>query len=613
MKYPFPLNVLAASAAIAALASPLAHAQAEAGQSITITAARQPLAVSQALAEVTVLDAQALQRSEARTLAELLAQQAGLQLSSNGGLGKTSSLFIRGLEARHTLLLVDGVRVGSATVGTPSLDNLPLEAVERIEIVRGPMSSLYGSGAMGGVIQVITRRGGQGLSGNAKLAAGSQAYGQAAAGLGFGDGRFDAALQLQHTQTDGQSASNPRVPFGQYNDDRDGWKQDGGSLRLGWRVAGDWRLEALALAARGRTQLDDGPGADARAELTTQSTVLSARGTVLGPWSTRVSLGESVDGYETLSSASPFASLGLIRTRSRQLAWENTVATPLGTALALAERTTETVSRPGQPFATSERDIDAVALGLAGSAAGHTWQASLRRDRNSQFGGVSTGALGWGYAITPGWRIGASAGTSLNAPSFNQLYFPNFGNPLLLPEKGEHAEMHVRWLWGMHSLRASTWAHEYRGFITSGPQPVNLPLARINGVSLAYEGAWDSWRWQAAAEHTDPRNATEGSANRDKLLPRRAQNALRLGADWTQGAFSAGGSLVAFSHRFDNAANTVRLAGYATLDLRADWALQPGLSLGLRVNNVGDTGYETALGYDQPGRQAFVTLRAQWK
>ncbi len=613
MKYPLSLNLLAASAAVAALASSPAHAQAETGPSITITAARQPLAVSQALAEVTVLDAQALQRSEARTLAELLAQQAGLQLSSNGGLGKTSSLFIRGLEARHTLLLVDGVRVGSATVGTPSLDNLPLEAVERIEIVRGPMSSLYGSGAMGGVIQVITKRGGQGLGGNAKLAAGTQAYGQAAAGLGFGDGRFDAALQVQHTQTDGQGASNPRVPFGQYNDDRDGWKQDGGSLRLGWRVAGDWRLEALALAARGRTQLDDGPGADARAELTTQSTTLSARGTVAGPWSTRVSLGESVDGYETLASASPFASLGLIRTRSRQLAWENTVSTPLGTALALAERTTETVSRPGAPFAVSERDIDAVALGLAGSGAGHTWQASLRRDRNSQFGAVSTGALGWGYAITPGWRIGASAGTSLNAPSFNQLYFPNFGNPLLLPEKGEHAEMHVRWLWGAHSLRASTWAHEYRGFITSGPQPVTLPLARINGVSLAYEGAWESWRWQAAAEHTDPRNATAGSANDGKLLPRRAQNALRLGADWAAGAFSAGGTLVAFSHRFDNAANTVRLAGYATLDLRADWTLQPGLSLGLRVNNVGDTAYETALGYDQPGRQAFVTLRAQWK
>ena len=130
-----------------------AQAQSE---TVVVTATRTPLRISDAVAEVTVLDRAALDRAEGRTLVELLAQQPGLQTSGNGGLGKTSSVFIRGLEARHTLLLVDGVRVYSATVGTPSLDNLPLEAIERIEIVRGPMSSLYGNGAMGGVIQVFT-------------------------------------------------------------------------------------------------------------------------------------------------------------------------------------------------------------------------------------------------------------------------------------------------------------------------------------------------------------------------------------------------------------------------------------------------------------------------
>ena len=580
---------------------------------ITVTAARTPMGVNEAVAEVTVLDRAAIERSEARTLAELLSQQAGLQFASNGGLGKTASVFIRGLESRHTLLLVDGVRVGSATVGAPSLDNLPLEVVERIEIVRGPMSSLYGSGAMGGVVQVFTRRGTQVFSANAKLSAGSHRFGQAAGGVGFGNGLFDAAAQVQHTDTKGVSASNPQAPFGAYNDDRDGWRQTAGSLRLGWQPGGDWRVEWLSLQSQGLTRLDDGPGADARAEVTNRHVALSARGTVRGPWQARVMVSEAIDRYDTLSSASDFASLGAIQTRSRQLGWENTVLTPWGTALALLERTREEVSRPDQPFAVSQRDIDALALGLSGNAAGHSWQGSVRHDRNSQFGGVSTGALGYGYAFSPNWSAGASLGTSHTVPSFNQLYYPDFGNPTLLPEKGEHGELSLRWSAGEHSLRAAYYEHRYRGFITAGPQPVNLPRVEIDGFTLSYEGRWRALALTASLDRTDPRNATAGDANHGKLLVRRAQDALRLGADWEAAGWSVGATVAAFSHRFDDVANTVRLAGYGTLDLRADWLLMPGTRLGLRLNNVGDQRYQTVLGYNQPGREGFVTLRHEWR
>ena len=585
---------------------------AAAQDTITVTATRTPLRVDQAIAEISVLERADIERSEARTFAELLSQQAGLQFASNGGLGKTASLFIRGLEARHTLLLVDGVRVTSATVGSPSLDNLPLEALERIEIVRGPMSALYGNGAMGGVIQVFTRRGTQGLSSNAKLAAGSHRYGQASAGGSYGTALYDVAAQLQHVDVDSPSATSPRYPFG-HNPDGDGWRQTGGSLLLGLNPGGGWRLEAMNLQAVGLTRIDDGLGADARAELTSRASSLSARGPVLGPWQTRLTLSDSLDAYDTLASASVFASLGVIRTRTRQLAWENTVATPVGRALALLERTTETVARPGTPFTVSERDIDALAAGLDGSAGVHTWQGSLRRDRNSQFGGITTGAVGYGLRLTDTLRLGASAGTSHTLPSFNQLYFPGFGSPTLQPEKGRHAELSARWTAGGHSLRAAAYAHRYRGFITSGPQPVNLPEVDIDGVTLSYEGQWREIAFTGSLDHVDPRNATVDNANFGKLLPRRARNAARLGADWEAAAWKAGATLAAFSHRFDNANNTTRLAGYATLDLRAEWAFAPGYALGLRLNNVGDKRYETVLGYDQPGREGFVTLRAQWR
>jgi len=584
-----------------------AHAQADA--TVTVTATRTPVRVSEVVAEVSVIDRAALDRAAGRTLVELLSQQAGLQFSSNGGLGKTASLFMRGLEARHTLLLVDGVRVGSATVGSPSLDNLPLESVERIEVVRGPLSSLYGNGAMGGVIQVFTKRGSAGATTNAKLTAGSHGYAQAAAGGTWGDGRVDLAAQLQRTLYNGRSASNPRVPFGSYNPDDDGFRQTGGSLRAGWQLLPDWRLDALALQSRGETQLDDGPGADARALLSNRVTSLATSGRVQAGWRTRLAVSQSSDGYETLSSASAFASLGLIESKLRQWQWENTFSTPIGELLALAERQTERVSRPGAPFAVSERDIDALALGLNGSAAAHVWNASLRRDRNSQFGNANTGAAGYAYALSRAWRIGASVGTSFVAPSFNQLYFPNFGNPLLEAEKGRHAELSVRWTAGEHSLRAAYYENRYRGFITSGANPVNLPKAQIDGLTLAYEGRWRELALQASLDHTDPRNDTVGSANFDKLLPRRARNAARLGADWLVGPWQAGATLAAFSHRFDNAANTVRLGGYATLDLRAEWAATRELALGLKLNNAADKRYETSLGYDQPGRAVFVSVR----
>lgn len=580
---------------------------------VTITATRSPARASEVVAEVTVIDRAQIERAAGRTLPELLAQQAGLQVSSNGGAGKVSSIFIRGLEARQTLLLLDGVPVSSATVGTPSLDNLPLELIDRIEIVRGPMSSLYGNGAMGGVIQLFTWRASQGASASLKLAGGTQHTGQAAAGISVGTSAFDLVASAQRSTTQGRSATNASVPFGSYNADRDGFNQTAGSLKLGWQLAPAWRLEGLTLRSDGVTRLDDGPGADARAELRNTVHQLALDGQALPVWHTRVSLAESTDAYDTLASASAFASLGTVQTVQRRLAWENRVATPVGQALALLERTRQTVSRPGQPFSVSERDIDAASLGLSGQAAGHSWQASLRRDHNSQFGGITTGALGWGYAFAPGWRALASAGTSHTLPSFNQLYFPNFGNPLLQPEKGQHVEAGVQWTGAGQQVRAAWYQHRYRGFITAGPQPVNLPRAEIDGLTLSWQAQWRQLALDASLDHTDPRNATTGNANVDKLLPRRARDAARLGAQWQAGAVSLGAQLQLFSHRFDDAANTARLGGYGTLDLNASWQLRPDLALDVKFNNLADKRYHTALGYDQPGRSALLAVRYRLK
>lgn len=595
------LSSLLAAAAVSV------QAQSSPTETLTVTATRTPVRASEVVAEVTVIDRAQIERAQGLTLPQLLARQPGLQFSSNGGAGKTSSVFIRGLEGRHTLLLVDGVPVSSATVGTPSFDNLPLELIERIEIVRGPMTSLYGNGAMGGVIQLFTRRAVQGLGASWMLAGGSRRQARGAAGVSYGDGRFDLIANVQRGTTHGQSATNPTVPFGSHNPDDDGFQQDSGSLKLGWQIAPDWRAEALSLVSLGRTRIDDGPGADAIAALRNRVHQLSVDGRFTAGWRGRLTGSESVDEYDTKTSASAFASFGPVRSQQRRLALEQRFATPVGQLLALAERTEQVVSRPGTPFTVSERDIDAAAVGLTGAAAGHTWQASLRRDRNSQFGGVTTGALGYGYALTPAWRVLASAGTSHTIPSFNQLYFPGFGNPNLLPEKGTHGELGLQWTGNGQQLRAAYFQNRYRDFITSGPVAQNVRRAEIDGLSASWTATFDRLALDASIDHADPR-VTEGPSSGNQLQ-RRARNAVRASAEWAEGAWTHGAEWQAAEHRYDDLANTYRLGGYGTLALYTRWAFDRELSATLRVDNVGDKRYELARGYDQPHRSVLASLR----
>ena len=575
---------------------------------VVVTGARVPQRVEQALAEVTVIDRTQIEAASGRTLPELLAREPGVQFTSNGGLGKIASVSLRGLEARHTLLLIDGVRYGSATVGTPSWENLPLDAIERIEIVRGPLSGLYGSDAVGGVVQIFTRGGTPGLKPDASLTVGSKSYAEGGAGLRFGVGAFDGAVRVQHLRSDGFSATNPNVPFGSFNADDDGFKQTSATARAGFKFGG-WRADATLLKSQGRTQYDDGPGADARAELRSEVISLTAQGPVAGPWRTLLRAARSTDEFDTLESASAFATLGTIGTEQKQFAWENTVATPLGTVLALAERIEQVVSRPGAPFAVSERTITGAGLGLAGNAGVHHWQASLRRDRNSQFGSQTTGSLAWGVDVVPALRAAASFGTSFVAPSFNQLYFPGFGNPNLLPEEGRQSEFSLRWRGDGASARLAWFDNRIRGYISSGPLPTNIPRTRIEGLSASVDAALGAFTLAASLDSIEPLNVSEGTANFGKVLPRRVQESLRFAVDWRAGAFSVGGTASAFGERFDNAANTTLLGGYGTLDLRADWRFAREWALGVKLNNAGDKRYETVFGYNQPGREVYLTLR----
>jgi vitamin B12 transporter len=596
------------------LAVAAAHAPARADdagapqQVVAVTALREPALVTETVAEVTVLSRSDLDKATGLTLTEVLARQPGLQAARYGGPGQASELFIRGLEARHTVLLVDGARVGSATLGEPSLDNLPVALIDHIEIVRGPLSSLYGSDAAGGVVQVFTRHGpGSAVAG--ELTLGSLGAVQARAGLRAGGDGFDLALDAQHSGTRGFSATNPHVPYGIYDPDRDGFAQDAFDLRGGWQIARDWRLEALALDSSGLVHFDDGPGTDSRALLVDRILSLRLDARLGEDWRMGWSAARTTDDYDTLASANPYTLTGTIGTVQQQLAWDTRVATPIGSLMGLLEATSEQVEQPGTPFAVDQRDIYAAALALDGRARGVVWQASVRRDHNSQFGDPTTGAAALAWELDPSWRLGASWGTSFVAPSFNQLYYPGYGNPALQPERGRSGEISVRWTAGEDQLRASFYRSRIRGFIASGAQPYNVPEARVDGLTLAGEGHWRALVVQGSIDLLDPRTAAPDGSGRTLLLPRRARESLSADIAWSLDAGLVGGAVTAASQRYDDAPNTIVLPSYATFDLYGEYRLGDGWSLGVRADNVTAKVYETAYGYNQPGRAFYATVR----
>ena len=281
------------------------------------------------------------------------------------------------------------------------------------------------------------------------------------------------------------------------------------------------------------------------------------------------------------------------------------ISNAIGTALVGVESIKEAVSGT-QAYAVRSRTTEAAFAGLQGEAAGHIWQANLRRDSNSQFGGATTGFASYGYQLTPNWRPHLAYGTSFKTPSFNTLYFvsPSFtGNPSTQPERGKNREFGLTWSQGAHEVKLTRFDNRIRGFITLQPAVTNVPRVRIEGWSLGWVAAAGAWRWNAQLELLEARN----QLNRLKLV-RRADEQLTVGVDHSTGAWTWGTSLLAQGRRFDNAANTVPLAGFATVDLYARYRIDPQWSVSLRLNNLADKVYETARGYNQPGRAAYVTL-----
>ncbi len=601
----------AAVLAAALAAAPVAAQDGD--DALVVTATRYPMRASSLLADVTVVQRAEIERAGASGLVDLLSRQPGVQITSTGGIGSASAVFLRGANAGQTVVLIDGVRVGSATTGAPALDTIPLGQVERIEILRGPASALYGADAIGGVIQIFTKRGRGPAAVSAFAGAGTNWTGEADAGVAGTTGGFAYSLGGGAFTTRGYSATDSPLtqPFA-FNPDRDGYKNANGAGSFSYDIGDANQVGASALYSKGRNEFDNGPSSfNARLDKITEAYAAYWRSRFLPAWTSTVRLAQGVDDLTSVTA--PTAST-FFRTTQNQLTWQNDFSLPFGRALAAYENREEKVDS-STPFAVQSRTIRSVLGGVTAGFGPHELQGNLRNDDNSQFGSKTTGLAGYGYRFNPQTRAWASYGTAFRAPSFNDLYFPASAfctpcsNPNLKPEEATTVEAGFAWEPGPHRFGVVAYDSRITNLIVfdvATSRPSNVGRAEIYGTTLTYTGSFPLWDVTGSVDFLHARDETTG-----KWLPRRAEGATSWRALYRGERWQPGIELVAVGPRYDDPANTRRLASYAVLNLTLRYVIAPEWSVEARANNVTDTEYETARGFPMPGASLFVGVRYQ--
>jgi vitamin B12 transporter len=592
---------------------------------VVVTATRTAITADAALAAVEVIDRAQIEHSGAHSLQELLRGRAGITIVNQGGLGKLSTLFMRGTESDHTLFLIDGIHVGSPTSGLASLQDLPLEQIERIEIVRGPRSSLYGADAIGGVIQIFTRRGATtaGLHARARLGAGSHGLREASAGLDLRGARGGIGVDIAHQSTDGINACtgfyDPAtyagagcfiVPGTQL--DRDGYRNNSATLRADFAASAAWQFDARAFRATGHNNYD-GDYVD-NSDIVQQVVGGTARWTPSAATHITLTWGRNTDNSDNYLG-NTFENRYDTTRDSANLQGDFTLAP--GHVLTAGFdwlHDAADVTDPYSPF-NKVRSNRAVFTQYQAKFRAQDLQLSLRRDDNDQFGGHTTGGVAWGMGFGHGWRLTASHATAFKAPSFNELYYPGYSNPLLRPESSHSTELGLGqhlgdWHWQVNAYQ--TKVNDLIAYDATLFMPNNIESARIRGIELTAGTRIGEWNVQGQLSALDARNQSSGS-NHGNRLARRPSRSARLDVDRDIGEFGFGISGIAEASRWDDVSNSLRVGGYATIDARASWHFAQDWTVQGNLTNAFGRNYQTSAYFMQPDREFTLSVRWQPK
>lgn len=596
---PLASSRLAFLLVLAAMSSAQGQSPAPALKEVVVTATRVAQALTDSLADVSLVDRSQIERSGASGLADLLARLPGVEYQRNGGPGTTTGVFLRGAESRFTAVYIDGVRIDSQATGGASWEGIALAQIERIEVLRGPAAAVYGSDALAGVVQIFTRRGEAGFAPFAAVAVGSPGTRKFEAGLSGAEGRFDYALSLGDERSEGFNAR----PAATQNPDLDGYQSRSASLKLGWQMSAMQRLDMSYLGNDLNSQFDSGLGTDDRNLRLLQALGVAWQAQWTNAWSTRLSLSHSRDRYESV----PWPYLTITDLQSALLHNELRQGEHLFTA-DLERKQDELENAPLK----QSRAQDGVALGYGFNNRTHALQLNLRHDQDSEFGAQNTASAAYGYSFAEHWRATASAATAFRSPTLYQR-FSEYGIASLVPETAINSELGLRYVDNGRSFSALLYRNRVSNLITfAAPGPcaspygcyANTALARYQGLTLSATQQLAGVKLSASADFQDPRDL-----GADKQLARRAKRHAMFNADTQLGGWQLGAGLQLSGERFDTAANTKILPGYALLSLNASTAFARDWSLMARADNLLDQRYELASGYATPGRSLYLGLK----
>ena len=581
---------------------------------IVVTATRTSQTVDQSLAAITLISREDIERTQAADITELLRTQAGVDVARTGGPGQQTSVFLRGTNSNHVLVLVDGVRASSGSTGIFAWQTLDPSQIDHIEIVRGPRTVLYGSDAIGGVIQIFTRRP-QGAE--ARIEAGS--FDTRAAEAGFSTGtnvRFHANVNTR--RTDGYSATNPSAGPFTYHPDRDNYLQNSVTAGIQAQLAQDATLDATTWYSTANTDSDPGTS---HSESENRIASVRLRQSLTTNWVQTLAVGNMLDTIDS------FGGTGLpssrITTKRLSGDWQHDISLNDRNLLSVG---VNLVNDNGENVDTGTNTL-VFDRGTHTTGAFLNWQnrfadqrvdVGLRHDEHSRFGGNTSGQLAWGWDMTKTWRWMASYGTAYKAPDLSQLYHPGYGgffagNPDLTPERTRSAELGAQYIPSAgQRLRVNlfyTNARDLIAFQGTNSQAINVNRASMRGGELEYSLHQAPWRFAANAT---VQRAVNEITDADLLRRPHEKLALRLDRGFARRG-NVGIEMLAVSSHDDienvSPYGTIEIPGYAILNLVATYPLGSQWLLGARVENLTDKVYENVSGYNTSKRAAYMTLR----
>ena len=601
------------------------------------TPLRVPEKAKNVIADTTVITSDEIKRAGLSSLPQLLQQQPGVEVTNAGGPGKTSSVNIRGTSSTHSIILIDGLRVGSSTTGTSAIENIPLSQIERIEIVRGPVSSLYGQDGIGGVIQIFTKKGKKGFHPYVSAGYGRYKTKEVAAGISAGNESTSFAINLAGINTDAFSAFVPddSKASNTQNIDKDNYKNRSVSSSLSHQFNEEIKIDFQYFLSTGKNMFDnryanfDATYVDYKDKTKQEAYSVMLTGNISDYWESSLKIGKSSDLYSAQQKYDNelfkynAGEVDKYETSEYQLAWQNNINLDYGSLVLLYDFLKEEIDTT-QPYDKSKRTNNGFVVGYNIQHEKHTIQTSLREDFNSQYDNETTGSIGYAYQINPEWRISSSYGTAFVAPSFNYLYWASgtsaLGNPDLKPEKSKNIEASLRYQDSSSSISLTGYQNTIDDFIiysyisANNRENTRNTDAKIQGLTVAADKSFGNFETKASITTESPQNRQS-----DTNLPRRANlygsaNFNYYVQDWIFGLEQIGSG-----SRYNDAANNEKIEGYMITNLVTNYVFNEKFTINIRLDNALDKDYalayegpqssNTGYVYQTPGRSLSANLR----